>query len=82
MNLIPAAALDLTRRRFFGRCGQTMSGAVGTTALTVTSGTPVLSNFVTGSLFVFVGGRVQPGAVQAQGAYTGTIVLAAAYTGL
>jgi hypothetical protein len=58
------------------------NSTAGTTALTVTSGTPVLSNFVSGSLFVFVGGRVQPGAAQAQGAYTGTIVLAAAYTGL
>lgn len=54
----------------------------GATALTVTSGTPVNSNFVAGSLFVFVGGRVVPGAAQAAGAYTGAIVLAAAYTGL
>ncbi len=58
------------------------NSVVGTTALTVTSGTPVLSNFVSGSLFVFIGGRVQPAVAQAQGAYTGTIVLAAAYTGL
>jgi hypothetical protein len=58
------------------------NSTVGTTALTVTSGTPVLSNFVGGSLFVFIGGRVQPGAAQAAGAYTGSIVLSAAYTGL
>ncbi len=58
------------------------NSTVGTTALTVTSGTPVLSNFVSGALFVFIGGRVQPVAAQAAGAYTGTIVLAAAYTGL
>ncbi len=58
------------------------NSTVGTTALTVTSGTPVNSNFVAGALFVFIGGRVQPTAVQAAGSYTGTIVLAAAYTGL
>ncbi len=54
----------------------------GATALTVISGTPVNSNFVAGNLFVFVGGRVVPAAAQAAGAYTGSIVLAAAYTGL
>jgi hypothetical protein len=58
------------------------NSTTGTTALTVTSGTPVNANFVAGALFVFVGGRVQPAAAQAQGAYSGTIVLAAAYTGL
>ena len=52
------------------------------TALTVVSGTAVNSNLVAGSLFVFVGGRVVPAAAQASGAYTGSIVLAAAYTGL
>ena len=52
------------------------------TALTVVSGTAVNSNLVAGSLFVFVGGRVVPAAAQAPGAYTGSIVLAAAYTGL
>ncbi len=54
----------------------------GATALAVTTGVPVNSNLVAGNLFVFVGGRVQPAAAQAQGAYTGSIVLAAAYTGL
>lgn len=58
------------------------NSTTGTTALTVTSGTPVNSNFVSGSLFVFLGGRVQPAVAQAAGTYTGTIVLAAAYTGL
>ena len=58
------------------------NSTTGTTTLVVTSGTPVLSNFVAGALFVFVGGRVQPTAAQAQGTYIGTIVLAAAYTGL
>lgn len=58
------------------------NSTTGTTALTVTSGTPVNSNFVAGALFVFIGGRVQPAVGQAAGAYTGTIVLAAAYTGL
>jgi hypothetical protein len=54
----------------------------GATALTVTSGTPVNSNLVAGNLFVFVGGRVVPAVAQAAGTYTGSIVLAAAYTGL
>ncbi len=54
----------------------------GATALTVTSGVPVNSNLVAGNLFLFVGGRVVPAAAQATGAYTGSIVLAAAYTGL
>ncbi len=58
------------------------NSTTGTTALTVTSGTPVNANFVAGALFVFIGGRVQPAVAQAAGAYTGTIVLAAAYTGL
>ena len=58
------------------------NSTTGTTALTVTSGTPVNSNFVAGALFVFIGGRVQPAVAQAAGTYTGTIVLAAAYTGL
>jgi hypothetical protein len=58
------------------------NSTAGTTALTVTSGVPVNSNFVAGALFVFIGGRVQPTAAQAAGTYSGTIVLAAAYTGL
>jgi len=58
------------------------NSTTGTTTLAVTSGTPVNSNFVAGNLFVFVGGRVQPAAAQAAGAYTGSIVLSAAYTGL
>jgi hypothetical protein len=58
------------------------NATAGATALTVTTGVPVNSNFVAGNLFVFVGGRVQPAVAQVAGAYTGTIVLAAAYTGL
>jgi len=54
----------------------------GATAVTVTSGVPVNSNLVAGNLFLFVGGRVLPAVAQAQGAYTASIVLAAAYTGL
>ena len=54
----------------------------GATALTVTSGVPVNANLVGGNLFLFLGGRVVPAVAQAQGAYTGNIVLAAAYTGL
>ncbi len=58
------------------------SATAGATAFAVTSGTPVLRNLAAGNLFLFVGGRVVPGAAQAAGAYAGTIVLAAAYTGL
>ncbi|MDZ7631882.1 MAG: hypothetical protein U5K74_11210 [Gemmatimonadaceae bacterium] len=54
----------------------------GATALTVVSGTPVNTNLTAGNLFLFVGGRVQPAAAQAAGSYTGSVVLAAAYTGL
>jgi hypothetical protein len=54
----------------------------GATAMTVTSGTAVNGNLVAGSLYLFVGGRVLPAAAQAQGAYSASIVLAAAYTGL
>lgn len=54
----------------------------GATALTVVSGTPVNANLVSGNLFLFVGGRVQPAAAQVAGSYSGTITLAAAYTGL
>ena len=58
------------------------NSTTGTTALTVVSGTPVNANLVANNLFLFVGGRVVPAAAQAAGAYTGSIVLAAAYTGL
>jgi hypothetical protein len=54
----------------------------GATALTVTSGVPVNANLAAGNLFLFVGGRVLPAAAQAAGSYTGSVVLAAAYTGL
>ncbi len=54
----------------------------GASALTVTSGTPVNANLAAGNLYLFVGGRVVPAAAQAAGSYTGSIVLAAAYTGL
>jgi hypothetical protein len=58
------------------------NATAGATAMVVVSGTPVNQNLVAGSLFLFVGGRVVPAVAQAQGAYTGNIVLAAAYTGL
>ncbi len=58
------------------------SDATGATRIVVTSGVPVTRNLVGGSLFVFIGGRVQPAAAQAGGSYTAPIVLAAAYTGL
>ncbi len=54
----------------------------GATALTVTSGVPVNGNLAVGNLFLFVGGRVLPAVAQLAGSYTGSIVLAAAYTGL
>lgn len=54
----------------------------GATALTVTSGVPVNGNLALGNLFLFVGGRVLPAVAQAAGSYTGSVVLAAAYTGL
>ncbi len=54
----------------------------GASTLTVTSGTPVNANLAAGNLYLFVGGRVVPAAAQAAGSYTGSIVLAAAYTGL
>lgn len=58
------------------------SATAGSTALSVTSGTGVNTNLVAGNLFVFVGGRVLPSVTQAAGTYTGSVVLAAAYTGL
>ncbi len=54
----------------------------GATRIVVTSGVPVTRNLVSGSLYVFIGGRVQPAAAQAGGSYSAPIVLAAAYTGL
>lgn len=53
----------------------------GATQLSVVSGTPVNSTLVAGNLFVFMGARVVPTGTQAAGSYTGTITLAAAYTG-
>lgn len=58
------------------------NSTTGTAALTVTSGVAVNGNLTSGSLFLFVGGRVLPVAAQAAGSYTGSVVLAAAYTGL
>ncbi len=57
------------------------NAAAGATALSVVSGTPVNTTLTSGNLFVFVGGRVQPTASQNAGSYSGTITLAAAYTG-
>ncbi len=56
--------------------------SAGASALSVTSGIPVTTNLVNGALYVFIGGRVTSAAAQAYGTYTGTITLAAAYTGL
>ncbi len=60
----------------------TTNVTAGATALTVTSGVAVNSNLAAGNLFLFVGGRVVPAVAQLAGSYTGSIVLAAAYTGL
>ena len=57
------------------------NAAAGSTAISVTTGTPVNANLVANNLWIFIGARVQPGASQAAGAYAGTIALAAAYTG-
>lgn len=54
----------------------------GATRIFLTSGVPVTRNLVAGSLFFFIGGRVQPTAAQAGGSYSAPIVLSAAYTGL
>ena len=54
----------------------------GATRIILTSGVPVTRNLVAGSLYFFIGGRVQPAAAQAGGSYTAPIVLSAAYTGL
>ncbi|HYW52097.1 MAG TPA: hypothetical protein VE861_15890 [Gemmatimonadaceae bacterium] len=54
----------------------------GATPMVVTSGTPVNANLAAGNLYLFIGGRVQPAALLAAGSYSGTITLAAAYTGL
>ena len=53
----------------------------GATLIATASGT-YNRNLVAGQLFMFIGGRVQPTATQAFGGYSGSIVLAAAYTGL
>ncbi len=60
----------------------TTNVTAGATAMTVTSGVPVNGNLAVGNLFLFVGGRVLPAVAQLAGSYTGSIVLAAAYTGL
>ncbi len=56
--------------------------AAGATRIFLTSGVPVTRNLVAGSLYFFIGGRVQPTATQAGGSYSAPIVLTAAYTGL
>lgn len=54
----------------------------GATPITVTSGVPVTRVLpASGRLFFFLGARVVPAGTQPAGAYTGTIVLDAAYTG-
>lgn len=73
-NTLP---INAYRIRFNGT-----NSTTGATAVAVTNGVPVRRNLVAGSLFVFVGARVQPSAVQAVGAYAGAVVLSAAYTGL
>jgi hypothetical protein len=57
------------------------NATAGATLIATTSGT-YNRNLVAGQLFLFIGGRVQPAATQAFGSYSGSIVLAAAYTGL
>jgi hypothetical protein len=52
------------------------------TNVVVTSGTPITRNLVAGSLWFFVGARVQPTTTQAPGTYAAPVILTAAYTGL
>ncbi len=52
------------------------------TNIVVTSGAPFTRNLVAGSLWFFVGARVQPTTTQAPGTYASPVVLTAAYTGL
>lgn len=54
----------------------------GTSNIAVTSGVPFNRNLVAGSLWFFVGARVQPSNTQAAGSYAAPIVVTAAYTGL
>lgn len=46
------------------------------------TGQALIGPLTAGSVFMWFGARVQPGGAQALGAYTGNIVVAAAYTGL
>jgi hypothetical protein len=58
------------------------AATAGASEVVVTSGTPVVRTLpASGSLFLFIGGRVTPAALQTAGSYTGTITLVAAYTG-
>jgi hypothetical protein len=59
-----------------------LNAAVFATPLAVTSGTPVTTNLFFGNRYVFIGARVVPPLGLPGGVYTGTITLAAAYTGL
>lgn len=60
----------------------TNANTAGSTPITVASGVPFDRALpASGRLFFFVGARVVPAPTQPAGAYTGTIVLAAAYTG-
>ena len=60
----------------------TTNVTTGAASMAVTSGTPVNANLSAGNLYLFIGATVRPGALQAAGSYSGTITLAAAYTGL
>lgn len=73
-NTLP---INTYRIRFNGT-----NSTTGATAVAVTNGVPVRRNLVAGSLFVFVGARVQPSVSQTVGPYSGAVVLSAAYTGL
>ncbi|MES3034989.1 MAG: DUF4402 domain-containing protein [Gemmatimonadota bacterium] len=59
-----------------------VSSSAGASQVAVTSGVPFMRNLVSGVLYFFIGGRVTPSATQAAGSYSGSITLAAAYTGL
>lgn len=59
-----------------------VNSSAGASQVIVISGVPFVRNLVSGALFFFIGGRVSPSATQAFGTYSGSITLAAAYTGL
>ena len=59
-----------------------VNATAGAANVNVVSGVPFNRNLVAGSLWLFIGARVQPSATQATGSYAAPVILSAAYTGL